>query len=55
VADAVRLAGLVEPLGPYFVEDLVRSENPAVYRTLRGQVKVPIAVGEQFGSALGHQ
>jgi galactonate dehydratase len=31
------------------VEDLVRSENPGVYRQLRKQVKVPIAVGEQFG------
>jgi galactonate dehydratase len=50
MADAVRLAQLIEPLGPYFVEDLVRSENPGVYRTLRGQVKVPIAVGEQFGA-----
>jgi len=50
MADAVRLAQLIEPLGPYFVEDLVRSENPAVYRTLRGQVKVPIAAGEQFGA-----
>ncbi len=49
MADAVRLAQLIDPLGPYFVEDLVRSENPAVYRTLRQQVKVPIAVGEQFG------
>lgn len=47
--DAVTLANLIEPLRPYFVEDLVRSENPGVYRTLRGQVKVPIAVGEQFG------
>src|SRR5205814_10544461 len=47
--DAVRLATLIEPLDPYFVEDLVRSENPGVYRTLRGQVTVPIAVGEQFG------
>lgn len=47
--DAVHLANLIEPLRPYFVEDLVRSENPGVYRTLRGQVKVPIAVGEQFG------
>jgi len=47
--DAVRLANLIEPLGPYFVEDLVRSENPGVYRVLRPQVKVPIAVGEQFG------
>ena len=47
--DAVRLSTLIEPLEPYFVEDLVRSENPGVYRTLRPQVKVPIAVGEQFG------
>jgi galactonate dehydratase len=48
-ADAVRLSTLIEDLEPYFVEDLVRSENPGVYRTLRPQVKVPIAVGEQFG------
>ena len=47
--DAVALANMIEPLRPYFVEDLVRSENPGVYRTLRGHVKVPIAVGEQFG------
>jgi L-alanine-DL-glutamate epimerase-like enolase superfamily enzyme len=47
--DAVHLANRIEPLRPYFVEDLVRSENPGVYRTLRGQVKSPIAVGEQFG------
>ncbi len=48
-ADAVRLSGLIEPLRPLFVEDLVRSENPELYRTLRQAVKVPIAVGEQFG------
>jgi len=47
--DAVTLANKIEPLRPYFVEDLVRSENPGIYRTLRHQVKVPIAVGEQFG------
>jgi L-alanine-DL-glutamate epimerase-like enolase superfamily enzyme len=47
--DAVRLSTLIEPLEPYFVEDLVRSENPSVYRTVRQQTKVPIAVGEQFG------
>ena len=47
--DAVHLANKIEPLRPYFVEDLIRSENPSVYRTLRTQVKVPIAVGEQFG------
>jgi galactonate dehydratase len=47
--DAVTLANLIEPLHPYFCEDLLRSENPEVYKTLRPQVKVPIAVGEQFG------
>ena len=48
--DAVRLSTLIEPLEPYFCEDLIRSENPGVYRELRQQVKVPIAVGEQFGA-----
>jgi galactonate dehydratase len=48
--DAIRLSTLIEGLEPYFCEDLVRSEDPAVYRTLRPQVKVPIAVGEQFGA-----
>jgi galactonate dehydratase len=49
-ADAVTLSNLIAPLNPYFVEDLVRSENSGVYRVLRGQVKVPIAVGEQYGN-----
>lgn len=48
--DAVRLSSLLEPLNPYFCEDLIRSENPGVYRQLREHVKVPIAVGEQFGA-----
>ncbi|UCF36849.1 MAG: mandelate racemase/muconate lactonizing enzyme family protein [Acidobacteriota bacterium] len=48
-ADAVRLSSLIEKLEPFFAEDLVRSENPGIYRTLRQQVKLPIAVGEQFG------
>jgi galactonate dehydratase len=47
-ADAVRLSTLLEPLEPIFCEDLVRSENPSVYRELRPLVKVPIAVGEHF-------
>jgi galactonate dehydratase len=48
--DAIRLSTLIEPLEPYFAEDLVRSENPEVYEQLRAHVKVPIAVGEQFSS-----
>jgi L-alanine-DL-glutamate epimerase-like enolase superfamily enzyme len=49
IPDAVRLSTLIDGLEPYICEDLVRSENPGVYRQLRQQVKVPIAVGEQFG------
>jgi len=49
LSDAVRLSTLLEPLEPYFCEDLVRSENPGVYKQVRGLVKVPIAVGEHFG------
>jgi len=49
LADAVRLCGLIEPLNPLFVEDPLRSENANVLSTLRTQVKIPIAVGEQFG------
>lgn len=50
VPDAVRLSTLIEGLEPYFAEDLIRSESPDVYRELRTKVKVPIAVGEQFGA-----
>ncbi len=50
MSDAVTLSNMIEPLHPYFVEDLIRTENPGIYRTLRGQVKVPIAVGEQYGN-----
>jgi len=48
-AEAVTLSNMIEPLKPLFVEDLIRSENPGIYRTLRNKVNVPIAVGEQFG------
>jgi len=49
VADAVRLSSLIEDLTPYFVEDLIRSENVSIYKTIREKVNVPIAVGEHFG------
>jgi len=47
--DAIRICSEIAGMEPYFVEDLIRSENPGVYKTLRPMVKVPIAVGEQFG------
>lgn len=46
---AVRVCNLLNDLDPIFVEDIVRSENREVYRSIRNQVSVPIAVGEQFG------
>ena len=49
LADSVTLASLIETYQPYFVEDPLRSENLAIYRSLRQRVKVPLAAGEQFG------
>jgi L-alanine-DL-glutamate epimerase-like enolase superfamily enzyme len=49
LADAVRLCGLIEPYNPLLVEDPLRSENPGALAALRSQVRVPVAVGEQFG------
>ena len=48
--DAVMLANLIEPLRPYFAEDLVRSENREMWRTVRQMTKVPIATGEVYGN-----
>jgi L-alanine-DL-glutamate epimerase-like enolase superfamily enzyme len=48
--DAITLADMIAPLKPYFCEDLIRSENPEVYKTIRPRLNVPIAVGEQFGA-----
>jgi len=47
--DAINLATLLEPLHPYFCEDLIRSEGVMSYQTIRERTRVPIAVGEQFG------
>ncbi|HEX5026236.1 MAG TPA: mandelate racemase/muconate lactonizing enzyme family protein [Agriterribacter sp.] len=47
--EALKICDEIEKLEPYFVEDIIRSENPGVYKTIRQLTKVPIAVGEQFG------
>ncbi|MEX2511993.1 MAG: mandelate racemase/muconate lactonizing enzyme family protein [Cyclobacteriaceae bacterium] len=47
--EAIKICDALEELEPYFVEDIIRSENPEIYRTIRNMTKVPIAVGEQFG------
>jgi galactonate dehydratase len=47
--DSIRICSAIEESGPYFVEDIIRSENTDMYKTVRSMTKVPIAVGEQFG------
>jgi galactonate dehydratase len=47
--EAIKICSELEKLEPYFVEDIIRSENPGVYKTIRSMTKVPIAVGEQYG------
>lgn len=49
LADAVTLCARLEELSPYFVEDPLRSENPQALAALRDRVRLPLAVGEQFG------
>lgn len=45
---ATRFCRGVEEFRPFFVEDPLRSENPASLKSLRQQTSVPLAVGEQF-------
>lgn len=49
-ADAILLCRQVEPYRPFFMEDPIRSENPATFRLLRPKISVPLAAGEQFAS-----
>ncbi len=48
--DAIELAQRIQPLRPYFVEDLLRSDNLQSYELLRQKTDVPIAVGEVLGN-----
>ena len=49
-AHAVQMCRLLEPYRPFFLEDPLRSENPASYRTLARHTAAPIAAGEQWAS-----
>lgn len=51
--NAVALCKALDPLNMFFIEDPLRSENPASYRTLNRHVSVPIAAGEQWVSKWG--
>jgi L-alanine-DL-glutamate epimerase-like enolase superfamily enzyme len=49
-AESITLCRAIEPYQPYFVEDPLRSENPASFHQLRRHVAVPLAAGEQFAT-----
>ncbi len=49
-AHSIALCKTLEPYRPFFIEDPLRSENPASYRTLARHVSLPIAAGEQWAS-----
>ncbi|MEP7110313.1 MAG: mandelate racemase/muconate lactonizing enzyme family protein [Ferruginibacter sp.] len=49
MTESIKICTALEAMEPYFVEDIIRSENAGVYKTVRQMTKVPIAVGEQFG------
>ena len=49
-AHVVAMCKTLEPFRPFFIEDPLRSENPASYRTLARHVSLPIAAGEQWAS-----
>ena len=45
---AIQLCNGIEEYHPFFVEDPIRSENPASFATLRAHTNVPIGTGEQL-------
>ena len=47
---SITLCRELEEFKPFFVEDAVRSENPASYRNVRRQTNVPLAAGEHWWS-----
>ena len=48
--DAVTLCRALEQYRPYFLEDPLRSENPASFHQLRQHVAAPLAAGEHFAT-----
>jgi galactonate dehydratase len=49
-AHVIAMCKDLEPYKPFFIEDPIRSENPASYRKLARHISLPIAAGEQWGS-----
>jgi len=48
--EAARLGKDLEPWRPFWLEDAVRADNQAAFRTIRAHTTTPLAVGEVFAS-----
>ena len=48
VGRGIALCNGIEQYQPFYVEDPIRSENPASFRTLRNHTNVPLGTGEQL-------
>ena len=46
----IQMCRWLEEFRPFFIEDPIRSENPASYRKLARHVSLPLAAGEQWAS-----
>jgi len=49
-ADVIKMCRDLEEFKPFFIEDPIRSENPASYRKIMDKINLPIAAGEQWVS-----
>ena len=48
--DSITLCRALEKFRPYFLEDPIRSENPASFHQLRRHIAAPLAAGEHFAT-----
>jgi galactonate dehydratase len=49
-ANVISMCRDLEEFKPFFIEDPIRSENPASYRKIMDKINLPIAAGEQWSS-----
>ncbi len=49
-AHVIAMCKDLEEFKPFFIEDPIRSENPATYRKLAQHISLPIAAGEQWAT-----
>ena len=48
--EVIQMCKDMEEFKPFFIEDPIRSENPASYKNIRNKINLPIAAGEQWAT-----